>query len=217
MNANNNTVIESCWILSGVFFILSLGGLSNQVTSRKGNLFGMFGMVLAIAITLFSGYMNNMAVAKFFLAIAAGAIIGIFLALMIDMIRMPQLVAMLHSFVGIAAVLVGYSNYLATDAVKQALGIAHDIEIYAGIFIGTVTFIGSIVAFLKLEGLIRSEPLIILGWGRHAINAIIMITVIILGVLFVATQNLIYLIVMTTLALIIGWHLVLILLFTLYN
>ena len=195
-------------MLSGLFFILSLGGLSNQKTAKKGNLLGIFGMTLAIVISFFTSYMNDMAVLKFFIALTAGAIVGILFSFRIEMIKIPQLIVVFYGFISISVVIVGYANFLATYAAGKNLGYAHNIEIYTVIFIGTVTFIGSIFAFLKLEDIIRSEPLLILGWGRHVINVIIMLAVLILGVYFVIFPKLTYLLVMTGLGLLIGWHLV---------
>ena len=208
MNTNNNTIVESCWMLSGLFFILSLGGLSNQKTAKKGNLLGIFGMTLAIVVSFFTSYLNDMAVLKFFIALTAGAVVGIFLALRIEMIKIPQLIVVFYGFISIAVVIDGYANFLATYAAGKNLGYAHNIEIYISIFIGAFTFIGSFFAFLKLEDIIRNEPLIILGWGRHVINVIIMLAVLILGAYFVIFPNITYLYVMTALGLLIGWHLV---------
>lgn len=206
---SNPTMVESVYMLSSVFFILSLGGLSNPASSKRGNLYGIYGMFLAILATFFTDAIDDAALAKFAIAVAVGALIGIRLALMVEMISMPQLVAALHSFVGVAATIVGYGSFLQYNNKGVDLGVAHNIEIFIGVFIGTITFIGSVVAFGKLQELIRSQPLIILGNVRHVLNLIMLIVCVILGILFcINPHEIIYLAIMTGVALVIGWHLV---------
>jgi len=201
----NEPMIESIYMLSSVFFILSLGGLSNPESSKKGNLFGVYGMALAILATLFTDAMTFEAIVKFGIALLVGGLIGVRLSLTVEMIAMPQLVAALHSFVGIAATIVGYGSYFKNSLTSDT---AHDIEMFVGVFIGVITFIGSVIAWGKLDGKIKSEPLIIGGSFRHVLNLLVLIASIVLGVLFVSTHELIYVIIMSGLALFLGWHLV---------
>eukprot|EP00727_Mastigamoeba_balamuthi_P007822 m51a1_g3660 putative pyridine nucleotide transhydrogenase (1073) ;mRNA; r:230263-234441 len=160
------------YVAVSILFILSLGGLSSQRGARVGNLMGILGMALALGGTFaapnFHGFLTVFVVA------APGAVIGFILAANVVMTAMPQLIACLHSFVGLAAVLVGVGNFLheGRDAGAYSKQRALlDIETFVGVFIGAVTFTGSVVAFGKLQGFIRSTPLIILGWFRHVLNA----------------------------------------------
>ena len=162
-----NNFITVAYIVSGVLFILSLGGLSAQETARRGNFYGILGMAIAIAATLF----NPRVTAHGWLipALIIGAVAGAVVAHRVVMTAMPQLVAMLHSFVGLAAVFVGLASYLNPPAGMTAAESAfHHIEIVAGVFIGAITFTGSVVAFAKLQGVIGSRPLILPG--RHLLN-----------------------------------------------
>lgn len=165
----------------------------------------MYGMGLAIVATLFTSSLTGAALAKFFIAMAVGGCIGVILALNVEMIAMPQLVACLHSFVGIAATVVGYGSYFSGEKLDDT---AHDLEMYIGIFIGVVTFIGSVIAWGKLSGRIDGNPLIICGSFRHLLNLIDVIVVIVLGALFVSTHQLIYINIMVVFALFLGWHLI---------
>jgi NAD(P) transhydrogenase subunit beta len=201
----NDLIVESIYMLSGVLFILSLGGLSSPESSKRGNIFGMYGMALAVGATLFTNSLTGAALAKFLISMALGGCIGVILALRVEMIAMPQLVACLHSFVGIAATVVGYGSYFSGEKLDDT---AHDLEMYIGIFIGVVTFIGSVVAWGKLSERISSEPLILLGSYRHLLNLITVIIVIVLGYFFVATHDLLYINIMVVFALFLGWHLV---------
>jgi NAD(P) transhydrogenase subunit beta len=201
----NDLVIESLYMLSAVFFILSLGGLSNPESSKRGNLYGMYGMLLAVGATLFTDSIDPSSLIKFGAALLIGALIGIRKAITVEMIAMPQLVAELHSFVGLAATIVGYGSYFKYAGHEDS---AHQVEMYIGIFIGVITFVGSIVAWAKLDGKIGSEPLIIGGPMRHVINAVLIILTIILGSYFVSTGELKYVLIMTVIALFLGWHLV---------
>lgn len=196
------------YIVAIALFIMSLSGLSQHATSRRGNIYGMIGMLLALIATAFlipvTGYVPLLA------AIIPGGIIGSFLASRVAMTSMPELVAMLHSFVGAAAVLVGISNYLGgTHGLTGGDLTVHNLEIYIGVFIGAITFTGSIFAFGKLSGKISGKPLMIPG--RHLINLAMMIAVIILGVIFMSSAEgagLTSLLIMTAIALVIGIHLV---------
>lgn len=201
----NDLIVESIYMLSGVLFILSLGGLSSPISSKRGNIFGMYGMALAIGATLFTSSLTGAAIAKFFISLAAGGLIGIILALRVEMIAMPQLVACLHSFVGIAATVVGYGSYFSGQNLEDT---AHDLEMYIGIFIGVVTFIGSVIAWGKLSEKIGSAPLVLCGSFRHILNLITVIIIIILGGLFISTHSLLYINIMVIFALFLGWHLI---------
>ncbi|WP_423911139.1 Re/Si-specific NAD(P)(+) transhydrogenase subunit beta [Candidatus Spongiihabitans sp.] len=197
------------YIVASIFFILSLGGLSSQESSQRGNLYGMAGMGLAIAATLWGNVAQSYGVIA--AAMAAGAVIGGILAARVQMTSMPELVAILHSFVGLAAVLVGFSTYLDTNV--HYTGVAktiHDIEIYLGVLIGAVTFTGSVIAFGKLKGIIGSKSLMLPA--RHWINLLILVACIYLGFEFVRADEidagLSRLLIMTLLACLFGIHMV---------
>ena len=153
-------IVAGSYIIAAVLFILSLGGLSHPKTARKGNLYGVLGMVIAIIATVFG---HNIANYILLVALmAAGGAIGLFLARRVQMTEMPELVAILHSFVGLAAVLIGFATYL--DHGEKLLGAARlilEIEIYIGVLIGAVTFTGSVIAFAKLKGLLGGNPLLL--------------------------------------------------------
>src|ERR1700689_1570042 len=145
------------YIAAIALFILSLSGLSQHATSRRGNLFGMIGMLLALLATALLIPTNGYA--PLIAALIPGAIIGSILASRVAMTSMPELVAMLHSFVGAAAVLVGFSNYLGGGAGLPSGELTiHNLEIYIGVFIGAITFTGSVIAFGKLKGKISGKP-----------------------------------------------------------
>ncbi|RMF24505.1 MAG: Re/Si-specific NAD(P)(+) transhydrogenase subunit beta [Cyanobacteria bacterium J083] len=200
-------LLTVAYIAASALFILSLAGLSNQETARKGNIYGICGMAIAFLATALlneevTGYTTLIA------AVIPGAIIGAILAARVAMTSMPELVAMLHSFVGLAAVLVGIANYLSPESgLVGAEATIHQLEIYIGVFIGAVTFTGSLVAFGKLRGLISSKPLILPA--RHLFNISMLVAVIILGVQFMNTADgLNYLLIMTGIACLLGIHLV---------
>ncbi len=155
------------YIAASILFILSLGGLATQESAKRGNYYGIIGMVLAILATALGDSTQGHSI--LIAAMAAGALIGIFVAIKVEMTSMPQLVAILHSFVGLAAVLVGYGSYLNPHT-QLLTGAAHSIhltEVYLGIFIGAITFTGSIIAWGKLQGKIMSRPL--MYPGRHLV------------------------------------------------
>ncbi len=192
------------YIVSAAFFILSLSGLSNPETSRRGNLFGIIGMsiaIVAVALSIQSGFGILAAM------LVPGTIIGAILAARVGMTSMPELVAVLHSFVGLAAVLVGIGNYLQENAFKGTEATIHKIEIFIGVFIGAITFTGSIIAFGKLKAIISSKPLTLPA--RHFLNLAMIIACIYLGYQFVSNENgLQPLLIMTAIAGILGIHLV---------
>ena len=202
-------IVTSAYIAASILFILSLGGLSHQESSRRGNIYGMVGMAIAIAATIASASVN--AYGTIIVMMVIGAAIGAFVAARVEMTQMPQLVAMLHSFVGLAATFVGFATYLDHSIVLVgAEKTIHDVEIYLGVLIGAVTFTGSVIAFGKLQGVIGSRPLLLPG--RHFINGAIAIACIWLGSVFLGAEStlggFIPLFVMTLLALAFGVHMV---------
>ena len=203
-------LISAVYIAASILFILSLGGLSHQESARQGNLFGIAGMALAIGATLLAFTPTSYGLVLGVMAIGGAA--GSTLAARVEMTAMPQLVAILHSFVGLAAVLVGFASFLEPAGhFSGAEKIVHDIEVFLGVLIGAVTFTGSVAAFGKLQGILSSRPLTLPG--RHLINLAIGIACIWLGILFVGADSLgagIWpLLIMTGLAFIFGLHMVL--------
>lgn len=213
-------LIKAAYIVSAVLFILSLAGLSKQETAKSGNKYGIAGMAIALAATLgtvLSGEaFNYVTLAYILVAVLIGTLIGARLALKVEMTGMPELVAVLHSFVGLAAVLVGYNSYLklaghGAEALTGTMLNIELVEIFLGVFIGAVTFTGSIVAFGKLRGFISSKALNLPG--KHFLNLIGIVGSVVLMGLFIAAKgagsvSLIYIAVMTGIALLIGLHLV---------
>jgi H+-translocating NAD(P) transhydrogenase subunit beta len=202
----SNNLVAVAYIAASALFILSLGGLSNQETARQGNLFGIIGMAIAFIATALSAQVNGYGV--LITAIVPGAIIGSILAARVAMTSMPELVAILHSFVGLAAVLVGLATYLQPENTLTGVeATIHELEIYIGIFIGAVTFAGSVVAFGKLNGSLGSKPLMLPA--RHLINIALLVGSVVLGVQFMGTeQGLQPLLIMTVLACVLGFLLV---------
>jgi NAD(P) transhydrogenase subunit beta len=200
-------LVTVAYLAAGVLFILSLGGLSNQETARRGNLMGMIGMLIAIVGTALSEFVTGYPVLVGSLAV--GGAIGAVLAARVEMTNMPQLVAILHSFVGLAAVLVGFATFLEPNhQIEGSARVIHDIEVYVGIFIGALTFTGSLIAYGKLQGVLGSKPLLLPG--RHLLNVGLVVGSAVLGVQFVGggEQALTALLVMTALSSLIGVHMV---------
>lgn len=199
----------AAYLFASIMFILSLGGLSSQESAKRGVFYGIIGMAIAILSTVFGEGVDGLV--YIIIAISIASVIGIIVARKVEMTSMPQLVAILHSFVGLAAVLVGYGSYL-DPATHNLLGAGHTIhlvEVYIGVFIGAVTFTGSIIAWGKLDGKIRSKPL--LYPGRHIVNIILVLITIVMGVLFTnasGIDGIIYLYIMTAIAAFIGVMLV---------
>ncbi len=196
---------------AAILFILSLGGLSNPETSRRGNLFGMVGMALAVLATVFGPRVSPAGVAWIVGALVIGGGIGLYAAKVVKMTQMPELVALMHSLVGLAACLVGFASYVDTSIQLQgAEKIIHEVEIYVGILIGAVTFSGSLIAFGKLNGKIGGKPLLLPG--RHWLNLAALLIVIWFGREFLRAetveQGMVPLIVMTVIALLFGIHMV---------
>ncbi|EGV51427.1 NAD(P)(+) transhydrogenase (Re/Si-specific) subunit beta [Candidatus Endoriftia persephone] len=191
------------YLISAVLFILALKGLTHPASARRGNFLGMAGMAIAIAATLMGGEVQSYG---FIIAgVAAGALIGGVLAMRVEMTAMPQLVAALHSFVGMAAVLVAIGTYLNKAAAGQLNPVLMG-ELSAGIIIGAITFSGSVVAFAKLQGLVSGAPVIFKG--QHALNALLAILTIGLGIHFGMTESMLSLFIMTALAFILGFTLI---------
>src|SRR6478736_3569869 len=213
------TLVQGAYIVAGLAFILALAGLSRHDTARAGNRFGIIGMAIALVATIWaatggvkvaetgsfvvgikgSGWLG---LALILAAMAVGAAIGLDRARKVEMTGMPELIAMLHSFVGLAAVLVGWNSSYETTRYP---GI-HSVEVAVGVFIGAVTFTGSIVAFLKLSARIKSNPLMLPG--HNLLNLGALVAFVVLTVFFVAGPNVVLLAVVTALALALGWHLV---------
>ncbi len=196
---------------AAILFILSLGGLSNPETSRRGNLFGMVGMALAVLATVLGPRVSPAGVAWIIGALVIGGGIGLYAAKVVKMTQMPELVALMHSLVGLAACLVGFASYVDTSIQLQgAEKIIHEVEIYVGILIGAVTFSGSLVAFGKLNGKIGGKPLLLPG--RHWLNLLALLVVIWFGREFLRAetieQGMVPLMVMTAIALLFGIHMV---------
>ena len=201
--------ITVSYIGAAILFILSLAGLSQQETARRGNIYGFIGMVIAIVVTILGIQSGNYAV--LFPAMIVGALAGVFVASRVEMTQMPQLVAMLHSFVGLAAVLVGLASYLDPGAHFEGTEkTIHEVEIFLGVFIGAITFTGSIIAFGKLQGTISGKPLTLPA--RHWLNLIAIVASIWLGYVFLCAPSsdtgLMPLLIMTAIALFLGVHLV---------
>jgi NAD(P) transhydrogenase subunit beta len=234
-------LVTASYIIAAVFFILSLAGLSKQETAKNGNLFGIIGMAIALIATILNPATSG--VEWIILAMVIGGSIGIRLALKVEMTEMPELVAILHSFVGLAAVLVGFNSFIdiqphevseivvvigqdlnttletakaafaeaskaqQTEHLTGAMLNIHLVEVFLGIFIGAVTFTGSIVAFAKLRGLVSSKALMLPH--RHKLNLLAVVVSFILMVIFVQAGGAVTpIILMTLIAFAFGWHLV---------
>ena len=179
-------LVTAAYIVAAILFIFSLAGLSKHETSQQGNNFGIAGMAIALIATIFGPDTGN--VAWILVAMIIGGAIGIRLAKRVEMTEMPELVAILHSFVGLAAVLVGFNSYLYhTPGLEPILVNIHLTEVFLGIFIGAVTFTGSIVAFGKLRGKISSKPLMLPN--RHKLNLAALVVSFVLLVVFVRTES----------------------------
>ncbi|MDP2559907.1 Re/Si-specific NAD(P)(+) transhydrogenase subunit beta [Psychrobium sp. 1_MG-2023] len=198
-------LVSAAYIVAAVLFIMSLAGLSKQETAQNGCYSGVAGMAIALIATILNPSVGG--VIFILIAMAIGATIGVKLAKKVEMTEMPELVAILHSFVGLAAVLVGYNSYIDHPALTGAMKNIHLVEVFLGVFIGAVTFTGSIVAFAKLRGLINSAALALPH--RHKMNLAALLVSGYLLVSFVnAGGSTGALIVMTLIAFIFGYHLV---------
>lgn len=202
-------LINVAYIGATILFILALGGLSKQETARRGNLYGMIGMGIALAVTIFGLVTANYAL--LIAALVIGGFIGVILAKKVEMTQMPELVAILHSLVGLAAVLVGYANFLSHSTAFVGIELTiHDVETYVGILIGALTFSGSVVAYLKLSGKWGGKPLLLPM--RHWLNLGLLIAACYFGVQFVNNAatggGFNALVIMTIIALLFGIHMV---------
>ncbi|MCI0400858.1 MAG: Re/Si-specific NAD(P)(+) transhydrogenase subunit beta [Gammaproteobacteria bacterium] len=202
-------LVTVSYIGATILFVLALGGLSHQETSRRGNLYGIIGMTIAVLATVLSAAVTSYSI--LIIAMLIGGTIGFRLAMKVQMTQMPELVAILHSLVGLAAVLVGFANFMDPAAIFVGVEkTIHEIELYLGVLIGAVTFSGSVIAFGKLSAKISGKPLILPA--RHWLNLALLILAIWLGKLFLdATEHgegLIPLILMTIIALAFGVHMV---------
>jgi NAD(P) transhydrogenase subunit beta len=207
------TLLTASYLGAAILFILSLGGLSSPESSRRGNLYGMIGMAIAVLATVLGPQVTKAAYPWIIGAMALGAAIGVYAARVVKMTQMPELVALMHSLVGLAAVLVGFANYIdpaASAGFKGAEKTIHEIEIYIGVLIGAVTFSGSIIAFGKLSARISGRPVLLPG--RHWINLLGLLVVIWCGGWFINShsipEGMTPLIVMTVIALLFGVHMV---------
>ncbi|RUP01838.1 MAG: Re/Si-specific NAD(P)(+) transhydrogenase subunit beta [Mycobacterium sp.] len=213
------TAAKAAYVVAALLFILALAGLSKHETSRAGNTFGIFGMAVALAATIalaINGHIESLGVALLAGAVAVGAAIGLWRARVVEMTGMPELIALLHSFVGLAAVLVGWNGYLfvehnpggaeAATLRAEGLGGIHSAEVVIGVFIGAVTFTGSIVANLKLSARIKSAPMMLPGKNFLNVGALVLFGA--LTVWFVIDPTIWLLAAVTALALLLGWHLV---------
>ena len=209
----SQTLLTACYLGAAILFILSLGGLSSPESSRRGNLYGMIGMAIAVLATIAGPQVSKAAYPWIVGALAVGACIGVYAARVVKMTQMPELVALMHSLVGLAAVLVGFANYIdpaASVGFKGAEKTIHEIEIYVGVLIGAVTFSGSLIAFGKLSARISGKPLLLPA--RHWINLLGLLGVIWCGGWFIQTHSIDVgmkpLVIMTVIALLFGIHMV---------
>ncbi len=198
-------LVQAAYIVAALCFILSLAGLSKQESARAGNYYGITGMAIALVATIWGPDVQG--VGWIILAMVIGGAIGIYYAKRVEMTEMPELVAMLHSFVGLAAVLVGFNTYIDHPPLTGAMLNIHLVEIFLGVFIGAVTFTGSIVAFGKLRGVISSKALALPH--RHKLNLAAVVVSFLLLISFVNAEGSTFaLIVVTLIALAFGYHLV---------
>ncbi|WP_350258163.1 Re/Si-specific NAD(P)(+) transhydrogenase subunit beta [Scrofimicrobium sp. R131] len=209
-------IVQLAYLAAAILFVFALSGLSSNKSAQRGNRAGITGMTIAVSATIVLALASEpprgiiATILLIAVAMLAGAGIGIWKAQRVEMTGMPELIALLHSFVGLAAVLVGYNSFLHPDALAQSLGGFHLGEVFLGIFIGAVTFTGSVVAFLKLSGKISGAPLTLPH--RNLLNLLLIVISAGLMVWFIAVGHSvdawIPLGVMTALALLLGWHLV---------
>jgi len=207
----SSNLATMAYIGATILFILSLGGLSNPETARRGNLFGMVGMAIAVLATVLGPRVTAGGVPWIVGALVVGGAVGVFAAKKVQMTQMPELVALMHSLVGLAACLVGFASYVDTSVqFTGAEKAIHEVEIYVGILIGAVTFSGSLIAFGKLSGKIGGKPLLLPG--RHLLNLAGLLVVIWFGAAFVQAHDIqagmLPLLVMTVIALLFGIHMV---------
>src|SRR5262245_32641573 len=208
----SSSMVAVSYIAATILFILSLGGLSNPESSRRGNLYGMIGMTLAVAATI-AGRVAPSGLGWVVGALVAGGAVGLYLARTVQMTQMPELVAFMHSLVGLVAMLVGYASYIdptASAGMAPAEITIHHVEVYVGVLIGAVTLSGSVIAFGKLSARISGKPVLLPA--RHWLNLIGLLVVIWFGYQFLKAtsiqQGMVPLIVMSVIALAFGVHMV---------
>jgi len=210
-----SSIVQATYVVAAILFILSLAGLAKQESARRGNVLGMVGMVLALAATIALALERSerawgVTAGLILFVLLVGATVGTWRARRVEMTQMPELIALLHSFVGIAAVLVGFDSYLT----EPHSDVVHLVEVYLGVLIGAVTFTGSIVAYLKLSAKVRSAPLMLPG--RNWLNLGALVASVALMAWFIGVRDagtgagpgLAPLLLMTVVALALGWHLV---------
>ncbi len=210
---DSSSIAVAAYLVAALLFILSLAGLSKHETARKGVVYGIVGMAIALVATVAlvldtvdAENTGSLPIVLLVVAVVIGATIGLRLAVVVEMTSMPELIALLHSFVGLAAVLVGWNGYLEDSRLTGSLEDIHNAEVFVGVFIGAVTFTGSIVANLKLSTKMKSAPMVLPG--KNYINLGALVLFFALTIWFVATPNLGLLIAVTLVALALGWHLV---------
>ena len=217
---NTASVATGAYLVAALLFILSLQGLSKHETARSGVRYGIAGMTIALIATAWvtaqaaldtsaspeTTQAAMLGIGLLVVAVLIGGSIGLWRARVVEMTGMPELIALLHSFVGLAAVLVGWNGALYDPGLEGTLADIHHAEVFIGVFIGAVTFTGSIVAFLKLSGRMSSKPLMLPG--KNALNIGALVAFVALTVWYVITPELWLLVVVTVLALLLGWHLV---------
>ncbi|MGA8045328.1 MAG: Re/Si-specific NAD(P)(+) transhydrogenase subunit beta [Dermatophilaceae bacterium] len=203
------TIVQAAYLIAAILFVLSLAGLSRHEKAKEGNRFGVTGMAIALVATIWLSLSRaadpTTTLVLIVVAMLIGAVIGLWRARVVEMTQMPELVAMLHSFVGIAAVLVGYTSHLEAEALGEHTAV-HSVEIFLGVFIGAVTFTGSIVAFLKLSARMKSSPLMLPA--RHWLNLVAVLVSFALMIWYIQSHSIVPLLAMTAISLAFGWHLV---------
>jgi H+-translocating NAD(P) transhydrogenase subunit beta len=209
----SGSLTSVAYIAATILFILSLGGLSNPETSRRGNLYGMIGMAIAVLATILGPRVSAGGIAWIAAALVVGGALGLYLARSVQMTQMPELVAFMHSLVGLVAVVVGYASYIdptAAEGMSPAEMSIHHVEIFLGVLIGAVTLSGSVIAFGKLSARISGKPLLLPA--RHWLNLLLLLGVIGLGYVFLSAPSIdagmTPLVAMTVLALLFGIHMV---------
>jgi len=203
------SLITVSYLGAAALFILALGGLKANDTARRGNMFGIVGMIIAVLVTIAAFVSNKLEI--LIVIMVAGGALGFILSRRVQMTQMPELVAILHSLVGLAAVLIGFANFMDTSL--QFTGVdktIHEIEVFIGIAIGALTFTGSVIAYGKLSGMLGGQPMLLPA--RHWLNLVMFVAVIIVAIKFVGEsdhhQAMIYLLIMTTIAMLFGIHMV---------
>ena len=203
------SLITVSYLGAAALFILALGGLKTNDTARRGNMFGIVGMIIAVLVTIAAFVSNKLEI--LIVIMVAGGALGFILSRRVQMTQMPELVAILHSLVGLAAVLIGFANFMDTSIqFTGADKTIHEIEVYIGIAIGALTFTGSVIAYGKLSGMLGGQPMLLPA--RHWLNLIVFVAVIVVAIKFVGEpddqQATIYLLIMTVLAMLFGIHMV---------